>query len=149
MNKKKLTLNELLPLYKEALDSGKVLELSPQGDSMLPFIVSKKDKVFLKKDNKYKRHDIVLYLRENDKLVLHRIIKCNKKNNTFVLSGDNDLYNERDVPFINILAKVIKIESSDGRVIITSKDTLYKLLFNLNLLKKGVKKVIHKLCKRK
>ena len=68
---------------------GKTIQLKPQGYSMYPMFIPKRDEAILKsaEHTQLKRGDVVLYRRESGILVLHRIYKNNK--NGFYMVGDN------------------------------------------------------------
>lgn len=71
------------------LEQGQRIQIQPQGYSMYPMFIPGRDEAILQKAEpaKLKKGDVVLYRRENDILVLHRI--CKKKKNEFYMVGDN------------------------------------------------------------
>lgn len=96
-----------MPLISEVISSGGVFRLYPKGTSMLPLLVQEKDSVLLASPTNIKKHDIVLYLRENDQYVLHRVMKIN--NGVFTMCGDNQFLFEKGIKESQILAKVVGI----------------------------------------
>lgn len=74
---------------EEILDSGKTVQISPQGYSMYPVILPGRDEVILRKEDpeKLKRGDVALYRRDGGILVIHRI--CRKDGAGFYMVGDN------------------------------------------------------------
>ena len=75
------------PTIREIVGAGGVVRLTVTGQSMSPTLIEKRDSVLLKKPDKLKKGDIVLYQRKNGDYVLHRIVK--KKKGEFGLCGDN------------------------------------------------------------
>lgn len=71
------------------LNSGKAVQIKPQGYSMYPTIVPGRDEAIIQKEDteKLKRGDVVLYRRDGSILVLHRI--CKKNKNGYYTVGDN------------------------------------------------------------
>lgn len=82
--------------YKEILEKDGVLAQFPTGFSMYPMLRQKLDTVIIKKITEQpKVNDVVLYLRDNGKYVLHRIIKVKKDG--YIIRGDNCYFNEYDI----------------------------------------------------
>ena len=86
-NKIYLDTAEILPLIKESLKSGHKISVTVTGNSMMPLFAHERDSVVLEKAFVYKPKDIVLYLRDNEKPVLHRIV--GKKEGGYSMCGDN------------------------------------------------------------
>lgn len=81
---------------------GAKFPLTVTGHSMVPFLVEKRDSVFLeKKQSPIRKGDIVLYKRSGGRLVLHRVIQ--KKGNILFIAGDNEDVKEK-VPEENVIA---------------------------------------------
>jgi hypothetical protein len=74
---------------EELLAAGHTVRLHPQGYSMYPLFVPGRDEAVIAPlgERKPRRGDVVLYRREHDILVLHRIQRITKKGIYFV--GDN------------------------------------------------------------
>ena len=88
---------------KEQIDSGKTVVFSPDGTSMLPLIRPNIDRVMLKKaPEKLKKYDLPLYLREDGKFVLHRVVGV--KEGGYTMCGDNQFEREYGVKNEQILA---------------------------------------------
>lgn len=91
--------------YEELLDKIKTIIVAPNGKSMLPLLKNGLDTVQIsKKNHQFHKYDIILYKRNNDKYVLHRIIKVKK--NEYVLCGDNQLvpeYNIKDSMILGVM----------------------------------------------
>ena len=85
--KQVVEMSKIEPTIREIVGAGGVVRLTVTGKSMLPTLVEKRDSVLLKKPDRIKKGDIVLYQRKNGDYVLHRIVK--KKKDCFCLCGDN------------------------------------------------------------
>jgi len=64
-----------------------------KGTSMMPLLKQDKDAVKLVKPDTLKKYDIVLFVRNNGDLVLHRIVKIRR--DVFYIRGDNCIRSER------------------------------------------------------
>ena len=98
MEKKKeiLPLEELAPIITEVLAKGGTFTIYPGGSSMLPTIRPGEDAVVLASPENIDVGDIIFYRRKCGAFVLHRVVG-KKKDGSFVLRGDNQLYNEKGV----------------------------------------------------
>ena len=72
----------------ERLNEGKVIQLTPKGISMLPFIQGGRDKVRIHKEESVSVGDIVLAPHDG-RLILHRVYDI--KGNRLTLMGDGNL----------------------------------------------------------
>ena len=82
-----LTLEQLMPLFRETLAAGRSVKFSPRGTSMLPMLRQGRDSVRLSPlPEKLKKYDLPLYQRKNGAYVLHRIVKAK---DTYTCIGDN------------------------------------------------------------
>ena len=98
-----VNLGDMLPAMRETLDAGGEVSFISKGRSMLPMLRDGVDTVILKKPKfPLKRYDIPLYIRKNDKFVLHRIIAI--KDGQYIIRGDNCTYIETDIADENIVA---------------------------------------------
>ncbi len=102
--KDKVELGDLWPLIDEVISKGGEFKINPNGVSMLPVIRPGRDSVTLILPLDLKKGDIVLYRRDNDKFVLHRIMSI--KNDRFIMCGDNQKVIEYGITKAHILAKV-------------------------------------------
>ena len=93
--KKTVNSEELLPLIKEITENGGTFPLVVTGTSMTPTLYSERDMVSLvsPKIKKPKKYDIVLFLRNDGKPVLHRIIK-KLPDSQFLINGDSQTWTE-------------------------------------------------------
>ncbi len=94
------------------LNEGKVVQLSPKGMSMLPFIRCGHDKVRVYKEANVTVGDIVLAYYKNH-LILHRIYAI--KGQRFILMGDGNLKGNEEVERSEVWGKVIEIVKENGR----------------------------------
>ena len=99
------TTKELTPFIQEMINKDKQVNLTVTGNSMFPLFAHLRDSVTVKKFNEYKKYDIILYVRNNGDLVLHRIVKV--KNNEFYLCGDNQTLIEYPIYPNQVIGKVV------------------------------------------
>ncbi len=91
-----VSMQEIGPLIDQFVDTKKQVIITVTGDSMSPFLKSKRDKAILSPVcEKPQKNDVVLYLRDNGTYVLHRIFKI--KNNEYVMLGDAQVYCEKGI----------------------------------------------------
>lgn len=88
-------INDFYPLILESLNNNKLFSFPINGTSMRP-LLNKGDIVTLKKIDKLKKGDIVLFIRNDNSFVLHRIIKINK-NNSYNIVGDHQVKIEKNI----------------------------------------------------
>lgn len=114
--------SEFFEDLNELLLSGSVVPVYVSGSSMNPFLVSRRDIVWLSKftivDSKIGR--IVLFRRKDGSLVLHRIKKVLSENKVQVM-GDAQNWSE-DVDIDSIVAVVTEIQRKEKK---RSADSLY------------------------
>ncbi len=98
-----VNLGDMLPAMLETLGAGGEVSFISKGSSMCPMLRDGVDTVILKKPTfPLKRYDIPLYIRKNDKFVLHRIIAI--KDGNYIIRGDNCKYIETDIKDENVVA---------------------------------------------
>lgn len=103
---KQVPISELVPIFKEILNSGSNVNFTPRGVSMLPMLRDNCDTVTLTKPTKLKKYDVVFfYHKPTNSYVLHRIIKVNN-DGTYNICGDNRMICEVNVPKEDIFAVV-------------------------------------------
>ncbi len=138
---------ELLPVMEETLSAGCTVTFTTHGKSMRP-ILNDGDSVTVKKADKYKVGDVVLYRKPDGKFVLHRIIGLKK--DTVYTQGDS--LHEKDEPITvdAILGKAIAYVYPQREVKTTEfAYKLYKILYMsyvgrmLRLLKRKIMKKQH------
>ena len=123
------SMDSIYPLIKESLENGKSVRLSPKGSSMLPMIRQGIDTVTLSPiDRPLKKYDIPLYLRDDGKYVLHRIVKVHK--DSFDMCGDAQREIERNVPKSAVVAQAVGFIRKGRQFSVNSpKYRLYALLW--------------------
>lgn len=106
--------NEVLfPLVKQLLLEGRDATLTPQGNSMQPFIRGGVDTVVLRKMPDVREGDIVLFCLPEEKFILHRLIRVEGEELTFM--GDGNLRGEEHCTKADVLGTVVLIRSPKGR----------------------------------
>ena len=126
---KQVPISELVPIFKEILNSGSNVNFTPRGVSMLPMLRDNCDTVTLSKPTKLKKYDVVFfYHKPTNSYVLHRIVKVNSDGtynicgiasmgkaceiNNFNIDDDMCLYNLKShmIDFINNnITRIVKI----------------------------------------
>ena len=136
MDNKEISLSEMWPLMKEQIDSGKNVVFSPQGTSMLPLIRPNIDKVVLKKAPKrLKKYDLPLYLRDDGRFILHRVVGIDRDGN-YIMCGDNQFEREYGVTDKQILATACAMYK--GEDYLAFDDEKYKSYCKKQVLKKRI-----------
>ncbi len=97
--------------YEEYLDKNNVLVYRNTGVSMLPLLKQGRDLFVVEKklSTRCKKYDVVLFKRNDDKYVLHRIIKVNEHD--YTIRGDNCVNAEcgvKDEDIIGIMTSFIR-----------------------------------------
>ena len=88
--------------YEQAIEKYGFYIATPIGTSMMPLLRERIDTVKLVAPNNLKKHDVVLYMRNDKTLVLHRIIRVN--NDLFTMCGDNQFMLEKSIKRSQIIA---------------------------------------------
>lgn len=109
-----ININQLVPLIQEITENGKEIEITVQGNSMMPMLKGGRDKVVLiKPAEKLKKYAVALYYRSSENTyVLHRIIGY--KNGGYVISGDNQFIKEYGIQDSEMVA-VVTAFTRNGR----------------------------------
>lgn len=89
------TAEELLPILEEVINSGGAFPLTVTGTSMTPTLYPLRDTVNLVSPQvmPLKKYDIVLFKRDNGKIVLHRVKKL-LSDNKLLINGDSQIWTE-------------------------------------------------------
>lgn len=119
------------------------LFLRVQGTSMQPFLFNGRDTVVLKKPEKIKKGDIVVF-RYHGNYVLHRVIKTDGEK--FTALGDNLSFPEKDVPVSDIVSKVTAV-NRDGKELTPS--SLVWLFFSRIYIHQPLRKLFRKIFRLK
>ena len=130
--------DDIMPVVIEMLSLGKDFVLPVKGGSMLPFLVSDRDKVIIHAPEKIlKKGDVVLYRRGNGKYVLHRIVRIDEHGD-FEIVGDAQLASDYPVKHEQIIA-VVKTAVRKGEEI--EADSFKWKIFAGIFMKKAPKKI--------
>ncbi|MBQ9941022.1 MAG: S24/S26 family peptidase [Clostridia bacterium] len=122
--KRNVSMEQMLPLMEEMLNSGKEVSFTPSGSSMLPLIHNKTDVVYLRKCvSELKKYDIPLYRRTDGSFVLHRII--GKDISGYILCGDHQYTKEYGVTDEQIIAVMTAIKRNGKYV--DCQNPIYKI----------------------
>lgn len=125
----------------QLLAEGKVVQINPQGYSMYPLFVPGRDSAVIAPiDRKLKRGDVVLFRRDGDLLVLHRLAR--HKSDGYYMVGDNQKELEgplREDQMKGILVRVIRKGKS-----FSVKNPVYVLLSRIWLFLRPVRLCITK-----
>ena len=115
----KMELDALMPLIREKLSTGQSVRFSPMGVSMLPMLRQKKDSVVLAAPpEKLKKYDLPLYVRDNGKYILHRIIEAG---DSYTCCGDNQFQMETGIRHDQIIAVVTGFYREDKYISVNDK----------------------------
>ena len=106
----------LMPEFERLLKEGHMVEFSPRGVSMRPFIEGGRDRVILK-TCKEPRVGMIVLARVNNTFVLHRIYKI--KGEEIILRGDGNLKGEEVCTEADIIGRVVQIKVMGKRKRVT------------------------------
>ena len=131
--KKRVKLEELLPIIEEKLSAGGTVVLPITGTSMLPLLVAGRDKDTHKSAVLPPEKDVIMFYRRNDgAFVLHR--KVGEDENGYVTCGDNQWVREHGITDKNIIGEAALITRKGKTFSVSSRRyrlyvKLWKLLF--------------------
>ncbi|TYQ15946.1 UNVERIFIED_CONTAM: hypothetical protein Cloal_2443 [Acetivibrio alkalicellulosi] len=102
----KVNLSQTHALMEEIMNNGGEVIFTIMGNSMLPMLHHKRDRVCIKRSEKQilKKYDIPLFIRPDGKFVLHRIVKVNSDG--YVIIGDNQAIKEHFVQHSQVVGVV-------------------------------------------
>ena len=122
MDKFNCSVSEISEFVDELIEENAVLPFYVTGSSMNPFLISRRDIVYLKKPRKGEltKGRIVLFRRKDGSPVLHRIRKI-LPDSTFEMLGDAQSQSEK-IDELQIIAAVTEIERKGKR---RSTDSAY------------------------
>ena len=106
--------------FEEVLEKDGELYFTNVGYSMYPLIRQREDILHIVKADNYQKGDIVLFISDKEKYVLHRILKIKK--DKIITAGDYNYFKDQPITYTQILGKLISIKKKDGQVIDLSKD---------------------------
>ena len=122
MNKVYLSTKDIMPLIKESITSGQKIAVTVTGNSMYPMLTHGRDSVVLEKAVVYKPKDVVLYMRDDETPVLHRIIA--KREEGFAMCGDAQEVEEYPISEDKVLGRVCEFERKGKKISVD--DFLYR-----------------------
>ena len=103
-----VSIDEIIPIIRERLSVGKSARFSPRGISMLPMLRQGIDSVVISPINgDIKKYDLALYMRDNGKYILHRVIETGS---TYTCIGDNQFIPEKNInkdQFIGVVTELL------------------------------------------
>ncbi|MCR5665227.1 MAG: S24/S26 family peptidase [Eubacterium sp.] len=109
MEKRAVDTNEYVTMLKEIIEEGHQVSMIISGNSMSPFLISRRDEVQLNPLRKpLKAGDIVFYTRPGGQYVLHRIHHIGKDG--LYIIGDNQIEMEGPVPKEAVFAVVTAVK---------------------------------------
>lgn len=122
MEKLNCSVYEITDSVEKILADGALLPLYVSGSSMNPFLISRRDIVYLNKicDSDFKKEKIILFKRSNGNFVLHRIKKV-LPDGILLMNGDAQTWTET-VNKKQVIAVVSEIERKGKR---KSAESLY------------------------
>ena len=86
MASKKVDTNQYVSMLRELTGQGQKVSIPISGNSMYPMLTHGRDSVVLEKAVVYNPRDVVLYMRDDETPVLHRIIS--RREEGFAMCGD-------------------------------------------------------------
>lgn len=125
MDKRTVPNDVLLGEVAAVLQEGREAILTPTGNSMLPFIRSGKDRVLLRKQDRYAVGDIVL-AHFGGRYVLHRIVALD--GDAVTLMGDGNLRGQEKGRADEIVGTVAAVIRPDGRRRAPGKGRVWRAL---------------------
>lgn len=98
-----------LDVMKELVEEGRTVSVTVAGNSMSPFLMDKRDRVFFQKPERpFKKGDIVFYQRVDSRYIMHRIYKI--KEDGYYMTGDAQTEIEGPLRENQIFALVTRCE---------------------------------------
>ena len=106
-----ISLNELMPLFREQFAQGKNVKFAPRGISMLPMLRQGIDCVILSPlPDKLRKYDLPLYQRDDGRYVLHRVVEAGE---VYTCMGDNQFAKEPGLRHDQMIAVVTAFTRGD------------------------------------
>ncbi|MCR5705384.1 MAG: S24/S26 family peptidase [Acholeplasmatales bacterium] len=133
-----IKMEDMEPLIKETLQSGKAFSFPNKGVSMCPMLHTG-DLVTIEALNKpLKKGDILLYKRPNGQFILHRVRRIKRKKNIFYCVGDHQYKVEKNIDMNSIIGILTsyKKKGKDKEYNLKSfRYKIYKLLVRISFLR--------------
>ena len=115
-----IPMEQVAELIRLQLSHDGVANLTVTGSSMMPMLHNRRDMVVLTRlDGMPQRGDVILYQRENESYVLHRVVKTPRRE-MCVCCGDNQ-WGEEIVPIERIVAVVAGFRRNGKKYAVTHK----------------------------
>ena len=120
--------DEMLPIISAVIEAGGEFELAVTGISMQPFLIDRRDRVYLAEcdTSTVRRGDILFYTRSDGSPILHRVYEVGT-DGTFTMIGDNQWWLETGVPKGCVIAKVTRCVRN-GKKIVCGKSLWDRLM---------------------
>lgn len=110
-------LDDLMPLFREQLETGNKVRFSPQGVSMLPMLRQGIDSVVLSPlPERLSKYDLPLYRRDNGQYLLHRVVEAGE---TYTCMGDNQFIPEPGLDHSQMIALVTSFYRGSREISVT------------------------------
>ncbi len=123
---KTMSMEQIVTLSLPVLEEGRSVKFTVVGNSMSPIFCSNRDRVTVKKADKIKKYDVILYRRDNGEYVLHRVVGKGKLG--YKLCGDNQLIVEYPVRAENVIAVMTSFERNGKE---TDADCLWYRVYSV------------------
>lgn len=122
MDKLNCSVYEVSDSVEKLISEGAVLSLCVSGSSMNPFLISRRDIVYIKSVSNadFKKFKVLLFRRSDGSLVLHRVVKV-LPDGRLIMNGDAQNWTEI-IDVSQVLAVVDEIERKGKR---RKADSLY------------------------
>ena len=147
-DKKKVRLEDMLPVIVQKLESGGEVTIPVTGTSMNPMLLQGRDYAVLRSaPGHLNKNDIPFYRRDNGQFVLHRVV--GEDENGYIMRGDNQTVNEYGVRHGQIIGILVAVERDGKRIPVESIKFMPNNSFHTQInffrrAKAGVKKRIGK-----
>lgn len=117
-DKKEVSLEQMMPLFRQQLAQGNRVRFGPKGVSMLPMLRQGIDTVELGKlPERLKKFDLPLYQRRDGHYVLHRIVRVG---DTYTCIGDNQFRLEKGLTHQQMIGVVTAFYRGEKRWEVTA-----------------------------
>ncbi|MBE5956536.1 MAG: hypothetical protein E7253_08790 [Lachnospiraceae bacterium] len=104
-----------LDTMKELVKEGKLVSVIVSGNSMSPFLIHRRDRVFFEKPKRpLRRGDILFYQRKDGRYIMHRLYKI--KEDGYYMVGDAQIEIEGPICREQIFALVTKCERKGKQI---------------------------------
>lgn len=128
---------DFIAVMQESFDRGQKLTFTPSGNSMLPMLDGRSDKVTLSpRPNRLKKYDVALYMRPKSRqLVLHRMIGFTA-DGAYIFCGDHQYDVEYGIGDDDVLALMTGFTRKGKEYRVT--DFAYQLYIRRMMMKKRI-----------